>query len=155
LRNADHFDPQKLSRYTVFRVYYEFPGELRHEEKYFVVLRHIKRDSDPLCCCIKPTSKVARYLADPSLLRGVIFYEGKALRFFGEDTIIDPDQDKEIPIAHLIAQAKSGRYRVEGRMPEDFHDKLVKAIKQSKMLSDKRKSLLLGYINENADAADA
>lgn len=148
MRNADHFDPQKLSRYTVFRVYYEFPSQPRQEEKYFVVLKHARGKHGPVCCCIKSTSKCERYKADQSLLKGAVFYGGKALPFFTEDTVIDPARDFEIPISHLVEQANRGRYKIEGHMPADFHAKLVKAIRCSKLLERKKAELLLGYINE-------
>jgi hypothetical protein len=148
LKNADHFDPQLLRRYTVFRVYYEFPGQLRQEEKFFVVLKHARGKHDPVCCCIKPTSKVERYKADQSLMNGAVFYGGKTLPFFSEDTVIDPERYFEIPIPHLIKQANCGRYKVEGQMPPDFHGRLVKAIRESKLLERKTAEMLLGCVNE-------
>ena len=83
-----------------------------------------------------------------TLLAGTVFYKGKTLKFFGEDAIVDRDQNHEIPISHLIAQAQQGRYKLEGRMPADFHGKLVSAIKKSKALSAAKAKLLLECIGE-------
>jgi hypothetical protein len=149
LRNPEPFDPLKLSRYTVFRVWYEYPGQ-RAEEKLYIALRHEKQESGRIVCrCIKTTCRTEPYEADAERMKGAILYEANVLRFFYTKTIIDPYRNFfEMPHAHLLKEANNGRYRIEGKMPEDFRGKLIRAIEQSITLEPKNKTLLLSYLEE-------
>lgn len=147
LRNPENFNPQEITRYSVLHVYYEFPGQ-RGEEKYFVVLRHTREPKGDACWCIKSTCRVPRYEANPDLLNGVVLYESGDIPFFSERTVIDPAQLLQIWHSHLQKESAKGRYRIAGRMPADFHPRLVTAIKQSFVLEPKKKKQILEYINE-------
>jgi hypothetical protein len=145
LRNPESFDPLKIGRFTVIRVFFEYPGQ-RGEEKLFIALRHAREKNGIVCHCIKATSRTLRYETDAKLLAGVILYQPKELSFFYEKTVIDPASVQEIPHLHMQNEAARGRYRIEGVMPEDFRDKLTKAIGQSFVLEPKKKKHLLDCI---------
>lgn len=81
-------------------------------------------------------------------MKGAVLYEGKLLQFFSEKTAIDPDKLYEIPHSHMANESHKNRFRVEGKMPDDFHSKLVKAIRQSEVLEPKKKKKLLECIGE-------
>jgi hypothetical protein len=148
LQKPETFDPLKIGRYTVIHVWYEYPGELRSEAKYFIVLRHSQTSKGFICRCIKATCRVSRYESDPDLLKGVVLYEEKTIPFFSEKTVIDPDNGLDINHAHLSDQSRKNRFRIAGKMPDDFHAKLVTAINQSEQLEPKKKRDLLDYIGE-------
>jgi hypothetical protein len=148
LRNPDSFDPLKLGRYSVIRAHYEFPNE-RPKSKLFIVLRHISDRSGNFCWCVKPTSNTAQYEGRDDLTKGAVFYETNALPFFPEKTIIDPGFNlMQIFHSHLQSEANKSRYKIEGKMPDDFHLKLVAAIKNNVRLEPKRIKEILGYIGE-------
>ena len=65
--------------------------------------------------------------------------------------MIDPVNLMRIPHAHLQRESYQARYKVEGKMPDDFHGKLVAAIKKSIVLEPKKMKLLLSYVGEEAD----
>jgi len=142
LRNPESFDPLKIGRFTVIRVHYEYPNEFP-EEKLFIVLRHAVEKGDPVCHCIKPTSRTDRFEVDPRLLRGVILYPANQLPFFYRRTIVDPNNPLKISHSLLEREAGLGRFKIEGVMPEDFRTKLVEAIKQSFVLEPKNKKYLM------------
>ncbi len=147
MKNAEAFDPAKLARYSVFRVHYEYANQ-EPGEKLFVVLKHGKKLLTPYCMCIKATSRTQRFQGDKSLLNCCISYKAGELPFFPLDTIIDPSNF--IPMLHatLSAEATQGRYRIEGKMPEDFHKKLIQAIKGHPTIEPKTKQILLECIGE-------
>ena len=141
------FDPQRLGRYSVIRVYYEYVGQ-PGGEKLFIILKHKKSNQQTYCWCIKTTSQVKRFQADPDLLNGCVFYKAGELAFFDQDTIIDPANF--MPLLHdtLQREATKGRYCVEGKMPDDFHQKIVAAMRSSTTLEPKKKLALLEAIGE-------
>jgi hypothetical protein len=147
LRNPEPFDPQAIRRYSVIHVYYEYPWQ-RGEEKYFVVLRQAREVQGDCCWCIKATSRVPRYEADERLLNSVVLYERNTIPFFTERTVIDPASFIQMWHSHLKNEADRGRYRIAGRMPEDFHAKLVAAIKQPFLLEPKTAKQILRCIGE-------
>lgn len=147
--DPDSFDPLKIGRYTVIRVYYEYAGQ-PPGEKLFVVLRHDNQAGQAFCWCIKATSQTQRFQADPELLAGCVAYKKNDLRFFPADnTIIDPANHITMTYDTLRREANRGRYKVEGRMPSDFHVLIVEAIKKHPVLEPKRKAVLLAKIGEN------
>jgi hypothetical protein len=146
LQNPDSFDPLKLARYTVIRAHYEFQNE-RPKSKLFIVLRHIVDRAGNFCWCIKPTSQTTRYEASNDLMKGTVIYEGGILSFFPEKTVIDPGGNlMKILHSHLQKEAAKNRYKIEGIMPTDFHDKLISAIENSILLEPKKMKELLAYL---------
>lgn len=146
MRNPDYFDPQQLARYTVIRVYFEYQNQPA-EEKLFVVLRHFN-GTRPRSLCLKATSKTQRFESDPDLLAGCVLYAYDELRCFPQRTVIAPESFIEIDHWYIDKQASKGRYRVEGRLPADFHGKLIAAIKNSIVLSPNEAKMLLEAIGE-------
>jgi hypothetical protein len=137
----------------VIRLYYEYPGE-PPGEKLFIVLNpnYVSNDSeDEIVFCIKATSKVARYQNDPEQMDGCVYYRARTLAFFPVDTAIQPDNG--LPLAHsrLGAFARARKYRVEGKMPAEFHNQLVSAITNSITLKPKAQRVLLRMTGETGD----
>lgn len=97
---------------------------------------------------IKATSKVERFRTEKALWDACIFYKKGTVAFFTMDTIVDPSN--YIPMLHstLIKEANKGRYRIEGKMPDGFHEKLVRAIKIHPTIEPKQKKIILECINE-------
>ena len=110
------------------------------------MLKQTKETPGWVCWCIKATSRTTKYEADPDLMKGVVFYPAKVLRFFYEKTVIDPATLIQIWHTHLHKESSKGRYRIEGRMPDDFRAKLTTAINQSIVLEPKTAKLLLSLI---------
>jgi hypothetical protein len=71
-----------------------------------------------------------------------------ALKFFPLETVIDPGNP--IPMLHstLSAAAQKGHYRIEGKMPDDFHAKIAEAIRKHPVIEPKNKKILLESIGE-------
>jgi hypothetical protein len=145
LQNPEQFDPQRVGRYTVIRVEVEYPGEPA-SEKLFVVLRHHKRNGEDCILCLKTTSKTARYEADRELMKGCILYQAGATRFFPSKTVIEVSNPHGIYHRIIHDAAAKGRYRIEGKMPDDFHGKLMNAIKNCDIYNANEKRLLLEAI---------
>jgi hypothetical protein len=92
---------------------------------------------------VKATSQVALYLNDPEQMAGCVFYRaGEAC--FHQDTIVQPDNLFLIPYAQL-----RGPSCVIGQLPEDFHGKLVQAIRVSIKLDANRRQRLLAMLGES------
>jgi hypothetical protein len=152
LYNSEPFDPKKLTRYKVIRVYYQYSGQ-QPEEKFFVVLDERYEFNGQLAVfCLKATSKVEKYKNNKNEMIGCVFYEADQITFFDLDTAIQPDNPLPFAYDRLEAFGKSGMYRVEGDMPPDFHEKLIEAIKKSDQLPRKKKAVLLAAIGEDPDA---
>jgi hypothetical protein len=125
----ESFDPLKIGRYTVIRVHYEYTGQ-PPGEKLFVVLKHDYQNGQAFCWCLKATSQIKRYSADAELMAGCVSYEKGELSFFQLDTVIDPSNF--ITMLHKTLQREAGRrrYRIEGKMPNDFHEQIANAIRK-------------------------
>jgi hypothetical protein len=84
-------------------------------------------------------------------MQGSVLYnvEAEVKAFFPQPTIIDPGFLHQIYHAHLHSEASKKQYRVEGKMPADFHQRLVAAIKKNVLLEPKKKREILGYIGES------
>ena len=148
MRGAEPFDPHKLSRYTVIRVRYAYSGQ-PSEEKLFIVLNHEKQNGQTFCWCLKATSQVQNYAGKKDVLDACVIYDPKELEFFPLATVIDPNNP--IPMLHstLATAARRGEYRIEGKMPSDFHEKIVEAIRSHPVIEPKNKKILLEAIGES------
>jgi hypothetical protein len=76
-------------------------------------------------------------------------YEANELPFFSKKTAIQPDNNFKIAHEHFARYAKVNKFDDLGKMPDDFHGKLVKAIKASPRMSTKQKNELLAMIGED------
>jgi hypothetical protein len=144
--NPQSFDPLKIGRYTVIRVYYEYSGQ-PGDSKLFVALRHETSNSQTFCWCVKATSQIQRFSSE--MLKGCVTYKANELSFFTEDTVVDPSNILTLLHATLDKEAKLGRYGIEGKMPDDFHAKFVAAIRASSTLEPKKKAKLLQAVGES------
>ncbi len=144
--NPQSFDPQQIGRYTVIRVYYKYANQ-PGGEKLFVVLKHAKEGEQVFCWCIKSTSQVQRFTDE--MLEGCIFYKANELSFFDQDTVIDTANIMTLLHDTLEKEANLGRFRVEGKMPANFHEKFVKAVRASTTLEPKKKAKLLEAVGES------
>jgi len=144
--NPQSFDPQRVGRYAVIRVYYEYANQ-PGGEKLFVVLKHAQLGDRTFCWCIKATSQVQRFTDE--MLKGCIFYKAKEVAFFDLDTVVDTSN--MLPLLHdtLKKEATNGRFCVEGKMPSDFHERFVKAVRASTTLEPKKKAVLLEAVGES------
>jgi hypothetical protein len=139
------FDPLKIGRYTVISVYYEYPDQ-PGGIKLFISLRQAKESGHPYCLCIKATSKVHHFSQE--MLKGCIYYKvGESL--FEEDTVVDPSNILSLLHQTIIAEAAKGRYRILGKMPDDFHERFVAAVRASTTLEPKKKAFLLEAVGES------
>jgi hypothetical protein len=147
VRAAEPFDPQKLSRYTVIRVRYAYSGQSA-EEKLFIVLKHVKQGRHVYCWCIKTTSQTDHYVGKEDVLAACVKYDPGEISFLPLLTIIDPNNP--IPMYHstLESAAHKGEYKIEGKMPPDFHKKIVEAIRKHPVIEPKNKKILLEAIGE-------
>jgi hypothetical protein len=106
------------------------------EEKLLVVVSHQRGHA----LVMKATSQVALYLNDPEQMAGCVFYRaGEAC--FHVDTIIQPDNLFMIRHAQLRKPSC-----VIGELPEDFHGKIVQAIRASIKLDANRQRGLLAML---------
>jgi hypothetical protein len=144
---SENFDPLKIGRYTVIRVHYEYTDQPAGE-KLFIVLGHGKHNGQAFCWCIKTTSQTQRFKADPELMAACVCYRAKEISFFPVETIVDPSN--YMPMTHdtLMKASKRGRYRIEGKMPHDFHSKISKCIRVHPAIEPKKKAILLAVIGE-------
>ena len=144
--NPQSFDPQKIGRYTVIRVHYEYPGQPA-ENKLFVVLRHDVQYGQAFCWCIKATSQVQRFTEE--MLNGCIRYSASEVPFFDKDTIIDTSNILTLLHETIKKEAGLGRYRIEGKLPDDFHEKFIATVRASTNLEPKKKLKLLEAVGES------
>jgi hypothetical protein len=144
--NLQSFDPQQIGRYTVIRVHYEYAGQPAGE-KLFVVLRHDSVNKQAFCWCIKATSQVQRFTEE--MLKGCVFYKQDDVSFFEKDTVIDTSNILTLLHETLKKEAALGRYRIEGKLPDDFHAKFVRAVRTSTTLEPKKKLKLLEAVGES------
>jgi hypothetical protein len=145
---SESFDAQRIGRYSVFRVWYEYKNQ-EPGEKLFIALKHSAYGASMFCWCIKATSQVQRFAASPQLSTSYVEYAPGEVPFFFKHTIIDPSNFMTMLHSTLAAEAAKGRYRIEGKMPSDFHQKLTSAIRASKTLEPKKKLALLTSIGES------
>jgi hypothetical protein len=108
------------------------------EEKLLVVVSHQRGHA----LTMKATSQVALYLNDPEQMAGCVFY-GAGEACFHLDTVVQPDNLFMIKYAQLRKPSC-----VIGQLPEDFHGKLVQAIRASIGLDANRQRMLLAMLGE-------
>jgi hypothetical protein len=144
LAGAEPFEPDKIGRYTVVQVYFEFPDE-PVDFKMFVVLRHEASSAHVFCRCVKATSQTEYYEERPELLPECVIYEpGESL--FPKRTIVAPRESHNIAHAHFERYASKKQFKILGKMPADFHQRLILAITNSQLLKPKDQRTLLNAI---------
>lgn len=134
------FNPEKhLPPFTVILVPYRF--ENATVRKIFVVLCHEAGHA----FCIKTTTNATFYQNSPGRLAGCVLYK-KGEFCFKEDTIIQPDN--QFPISHeaLIEAEKLKALEILGTLPEDFRERLIKAVNSSPVMDSRKKERVLKKI---------
>jgi hypothetical protein len=135
------FDPSSLARFSVIHLPYTFQGVT--VKKLFVVIGHEKQ----FAFCIKTTTNATFYQNSPELLAGCICYKKGEVSFFTQDTLVQPEN--QFPIAHqaMVEAERAGTLSIVGKMPEDFGEKLAKAINASIRLDARKKARILKFIS--------
>jgi hypothetical protein len=136
------FDPASIQKYSVILIHYAYPGETPGQ-KYFVVLSHEKASSKTCVLCLKATGNTAKYKNDQEQMNGCVFYEAGQLVFFSRDTAVQPDNPLGLTYEYIVGEEHRGRFKVVGKMPPDFKDRLCAAIQASKTIPSNRKDFLL------------
>jgi hypothetical protein len=143
--NQQSFDPLQIGRYTVICVYYEYAGQ-PGGMKLFVSLRQGVQAGQGFCFCIKATSQVQNF--SPEMLKGCVYYKaGETL--FEQNTVVDPSNILTLLHSTMSEEANLGRYKILGKMPADFHERFVAAVRASITLEPKKKSVLLEAVGES------
>jgi len=130
--------PRSLPPFTVVRIPFLFEGSPKPVPKLFIILGHLNNSA----FCLKPTSQTGFYDNNPDRRGGCVCYEALEVDFFSKRTIIDPDNQFEIPHLRLADLQEKGALEVVGKMPEDFGQRLKAVIANSETLDEKRKSWL-------------
>jgi hypothetical protein len=149
LLNQSKFDPLKLGKYPVVKVHFEFPPQ-PPDLKRFIILNHYTSGKHPYCKCLKATSKTKLYETTPEKLASCVLYQANELQFFNKKTAIQPDESFNISYEHFVRYSKLNKFFYVGNMPDDFHARLVLAIKNSCLLSGKQANELLTAIGEHS-----
>jgi hypothetical protein len=95
---------------------------------------------------MKATSQTTLYENNKDMKAGVVYYKAGELSYFSMNTAIQPDNLHPIPHAEIAKCYANSSLKLLGQMPEDFHDKLVAAVKASITLSEDRRLSILGRI---------
>jgi hypothetical protein len=94
----------------------------------------------------KTTSRVQRFSQE--MLKGCVYYKaGESL--FEEDTVVDPSNILALLHGTMNEEANLGRHKILGKMPADFHERFVAAVRASITLEPKKKAILLEAVGES------
>jgi len=97
--------------------------------------------------CLKPTTDKGKYYDKrPELVPGCVIYEEGVAAVFTQRTIIDTHRTYHVPHKVIARDFTEDQTRLRGHMPDDFHYRLVQAIRRSPRISFKRKRQLLAMI---------
>lgn len=138
------FDPGSIPKYCVIGLPHRFQEGDYAQRKLFVVLGHRKG----YALCLKATSRVEMYRNNKDAMAGVVYYRGGEITAFPEDTAIQADNCVPIPHGELSEAKANGRLEIREVLPEDFENRLRRAVDNSVTLDNlKRKRLcdLLGF----------
>ncbi len=89
--------------------------------------------------CLKATSQTALYENSKEVMAGCVYYKAREIALFPSNTAIQPDNPHPIPHKHLTQCHANGSLNILGTMPQDFQEKLKKAIQDSITLTLARK----------------
>ncbi len=131
----------------MIRVRYAYPNQSA-EEKLFIVLKHAREGTQFYCWCLKPTSQTMYYSKEKGHLEACVTYAAGELEFFYKPTIIDPNNPLKMFHSTLEEAARKGEYKIEGKMPPEFHAKIADAIRRHPVIEPKTKIELLDAIGE-------
>jgi hypothetical protein len=141
-QRAMSFSPASLPKYSVIRLPYRFSGTSYSDPKRFVVLGHKAGHA----ICIKATSRMDFYRNNPEKLAGCVLYGAGEVSQFGEETVIQPDNQFPIPHAELQDLYDKGGLDLLGTLSMDFEAKLKTAIENSTTLNERELARLLSFL---------
>lgn len=118
----------------MIRVPYHFEGDLRPEEKLFVILCH----KDSFAICIKATSKTAIFRNNPAMMKGCVWFPARRVDCFPLDTAVEPDNQIPIPYESIRKAEYDGVLEVH-QLPAAFEIELRAAINNSVTLSPRKR----------------
>ena len=93
--------------------------------------------------CLKATSRLKRYEDEPELMQGCVLVRASESDCFRKDTIVQADN--LFPVRHSFLQEDTC---IIGQLPQDFHEKIVAAIKVNIVLEPRRKQRLLQELSK-------
>jgi hypothetical protein len=138
-------DCEKLAPFDVLWFPYEFPGDPERIPKLFVVAANVPVHR--ILRCLKPTSRTRSFDLEPVLLKGVVEYRRGDVGCFDADrTIIEPDT-YGISYAHILKCEREGQFRVMGRLPPDFRERMAIAVANKPDWRKARKEEYLKWFN--------
>lgn len=105
------------------------------ESKLFVALGHHPPNA---LYCIKPTSQLRWYEAQPDRFKFSVVYEAGALTLpcFTKKTMIEPHNGWPITYAEIEQRQRERVFSIEGKMPIDFLKSLEQAMHNSRYADD-------------------
>jgi hypothetical protein len=130
--------PRNLPPFTVIRIPFLFGDGQTYRHKLFVVSGHY----DNSAFCIKPTSRTGFFDNNPDKICGCVCYAAREVDFLPKRTIIDPDNQFEIPHPHLADLQERGELGIVGRLPDSFGERLKAAVANSQTLDRRRRAWL-------------
>jgi hypothetical protein len=128
------FDPATLPAFTVFLQPYRFENVTIR--KIFILICHENKHA----FCIKTTSNSEFYKNSLELMAGCVCYKAGEHQCFGEDTYVQPDNQFAIPYVEIGLAEANGGFKIIGIMPNDFKEKLIKAVTASATMNARKKA---------------
>lgn len=113
----------------------------------FVVVGHIP---DALTCLI-PSTNTERYEDDPELMDGCVYYKADEV-CFPRATVLVPSFWKKIftlPYIDVRVAHKTGKFKIAGVLPLDFHDRFLRAVEHNSNLNNAEKARWRKFLNDN------
>jgi hypothetical protein len=135
------FDNTEIRRGTVIRVLSQFPDGTQRYKYFIAISRNIQKD--PLIFVIT-TSNIDFYLRFPRFNNDAISIAANVISFFPKDTVIDCRQIYQFFREVLKQRFRENLLQFTGQMPEEFLDKIDQVVRQSKLISENQKKLILG-----------
>jgi len=139
------FKAAAIPVFSVIRIPYKFEDETGPISKLFVVVAH----QNGHVFCLKTTSQTVRYESDKNLMAGCVYYVAHEIGCFTENTAIQPENQFAIPYSHIEEMNRRDLVEVHPQLPADFRKKLQKAIDDSVVLKDPKRSRLRKLISTN------
>lgn len=131
---SEVFNPASIARYAIIRV--PIRSVNPWDEKLLVVARN--NPEVGALACMKATSKTQIYKNSREKLAGAVLYPAGSVSAFALETVIQPNNLFPIPYSEI-----GDSVCVVGQMPADFHEKLLRAIKDSNDLTENCRRMLL------------
>ena len=73
-------------------------------------------------------------------------YEAEECSGFEKRTVIDPRNQFPIPYSEIATHLSNGECELLGSLPDDFREKLIEAVKASRVIERNKKNRLLSQL---------